>query len=286
LVLYLVLLLRIGFCKLSLQIFILNLFTMFETIVYNVADNVATITLNRPEVYNALNTKLIQEITTAIKTAEADVAVRVVVLTAVGEKSFCAGADLKAGMGGAESLGESLRANYNPMIQAIRNIPKPVIGKLNGLAAGAGCSLALACDLIIAADDTYLCQIFVNIGLMPDAGSTFFLPRLVGIQRAFEIVSTGRKVPTTEAAQIGLIYQVVPRTELENTVGQLVDYYKNAPTQAIGAMKLVLNQSYQSDLTQMLELEAINQDQLGQTHDAAEGIMAFLQKRKAVYMGA
>jgi 2-(1,2-epoxy-1,2-dihydrophenyl)acetyl-CoA isomerase len=258
---------------------------MYQTIIYEAIDGVATITLNRPEVYNALSSQLIQEITAAIQAAEADALVRVVVLTAVGEKAFCAGADLKAGMGGNVSLGESLRTNYNPMIQAIRNIPKPVVCKLNGLAAGAGCSLALACDLIVAADDTYLCQIFVNIGLMPDAGSTFFLPRLVGIQRAFEIVSTGRKVPTTEAAQIGLIHRAVPRTELEGAVGQLVGYYKNAPTQAIGAMKRVLNQSYQSDLAQMLELEAINQDQLGQTHDAAEGIMAFLQKRKAVYKG-
>ncbi len=258
---------------------------MYQTIIYELQDGVATVALNRPEVYNALNAKLIQEITTAIKTAEADAAVRVVVLTAVGEKAFCAGADLKAGMSGGVSLGENLRTNYNPMIEAIRNIPKPVICKLNGLAAGAGCSLALACDLIVATDDTYLCQIFVNIGLMPDAGSTFFLPRLVGMQRAFEIASTGRKVPTTEAAQIGLIYQAVPRTELENTVSQLVDYYKNAPTQAIGVMKRVLNQSYQSDLAQMLELEAVNQDQLGRSHDAAEGIMAFLQKRKAVYKG-
>ncbi len=257
----------------------------YETIIYDLTDGVATITLNRPEVYNALNTKLIQEITEAIQVAENDISVRVVVLTAVGEKSFCAGADLKSGMGGNVSLGESLRANYNPMIEAIRNIPKPVLCKLNGLAAGAGCSLALACDLVIAADDTYLCQIFVNIGLMPDAGSTFFLPRLIGIQRAFEIVSTGRKVPTTEAAQIGLIYQAVPRPVLESTVSQLVEYYKKAPTQAIGTMKRVLNQSFQSDLAQMLELEAAAQDQLGQTHDAAEGIMAFLQKRKAVYKG-
>ncbi len=258
---------------------------MYQTIIYELQDGVATVTLNRPEVYNALSAKLIQEITAAIKMAEADAAVRVVVLTAVGEKAFCAGADLKAGMSGGASLGENLRTNYNPMIESIRNIPKPVICKLNGLAAGAGCSLALACDLIVATDDTYLCQIFVNIGLMPDAGSTFFLPRLVGMQRAFEIASTGRKVPTTEAAQLGLIYQAVSRTELENTVGQLVDYYKNAPTQAIGAMKRVFNQSYQSDLAQMLELEAINQDQLGRSHDAAEGIMAFLQKRKAVYRG-
>jgi 2-(1,2-epoxy-1,2-dihydrophenyl)acetyl-CoA isomerase len=275
------LLLRIGFCKFTVQ----NHPIMYQTILYNSLEGVAQITLNRPEVYNALSTKLLQELTAAILTAETDDTVRVVVLTAAGEKSFCAGADLKSGMSDNMTIGERLRANYNPLILAIRNISKPVICKLNGLAAGAGCSLALACDLVIAADDTYLCQIFVNIGLMPDAGSTFFLPRLIGMQRAFEIVSTGRKVFAPEAAQIGLIYKSAPRNDLEHTVNQMVEYYKNAPTKAIGTMKAVLNQSFQSDLAQMLELEATAQNELGQSSDAAEGIMSFLQKRKAVYKG-
>ena len=258
---------------------------MYETILYEVLENVATITLNRPQVYNALSPTLIQEITKAIQAAEADKSVRVVVMTGIGDKAFCSGADLKAGMTAGMSLGESLRVNYNPMILAIRNIPKPVICKLNGLAAGAGCSLALAADLVIAADDAYLCQIFVNIGLMPDAGSTFFLPRLIGMQRAFEITSTGRKVYAPEAAQIGLIHKAVSRENLDDTVNEIVEYYKNAPTKAIGAMKLALNKSYFSDLETMLELEATSQDQLGMTFDAGEGIMAFLQKRKASYKG-
>ena len=151
---------------------------MYETILYEVLDNVATLTLNRPQVYNALSPTLIQEITKAIQAAEADSTVRVIVMSGVGDKAFCSGADLKAGMSAGISLGQSLRTNYNPMILAIRNIEKPVICKLNGLAAGAGCSLALAADLVVAAEDAYLCQIFVNIGLMPDAGSTFFLPIL------------------------------------------------------------------------------------------------------------
>ena len=258
---------------------------MYETILYEVLENVATITLNRPQVYNALSPTLIQEITKAIQAAEADNNVRVVVMTGIGDKAFCSGADLKAGMTAGMSLGESLRVNYNPMILAIRNIPKPVICKLNGLAAGAGCSLALAADLVIAADDAYLCQIFVNIGLMPDAGSTFFLPRLIGMQRAFEITSTGRKVYAPEAAQIGLIHKAVPRENFDDAVNEIVEYYKNAPTKAIGAMKLALNKSYFSDLETMLELEATSQDQLGMTFDAGEGIMAFLQKRKANYKG-
>ena len=258
---------------------------MYETILYEVLDNVATLTLNRPQVYNALSPTLIQEITKAIQAAEADSTVRVVVMSGVGDKAFCSGADLKAGMSAGISLGQSLRTNYNPMILAIRNIEKPVICKLNGLAAGAGCSLALAADLVVAAEDAYLCQIFINIGLMPDAGSTFFLPRLIGMQRAFEMTSTGRKVYAPEAAQIGLIHKSVPREKLNETVGNIVEYYKNAPTKAIGAMKLALNKSYFSDLETMLEQEAASQDKLGTSYDAGEGIMAFLQKRKANYKG-
>jgi 2-(1,2-epoxy-1,2-dihydrophenyl)acetyl-CoA isomerase len=258
---------------------------MYENITYELSESVATITLNRPQVYNALSPGLIKDITAAIKAAEADHSVRVVVLTGTGNKAFCSGADLKAGMEAGLSLGESLRRNYNPMILAIRNIPKPVVCRLNGLAAGAGCSLALACDVIIAAESAYLCQIFVNIGLMPDAGSTFFLPRLVGMQRAFELTSTGRRIYAPEAAQWGLVGQCVADDLLDEAVSKTVAYYKNAPTKAIGAMKQVLNQAVESDLAKMLEMEAENQDVLSQTSDAAEGIMAFLQKRKATYQG-
>ncbi|TAE36968.1 MAG: 2-(1,2-epoxy-1,2-dihydrophenyl)acetyl-CoA isomerase [Runella slithyformis] len=258
---------------------------MYENITYELSESVATITLNRPQVYNALSPGLIKDITAAIKAAEADHSVRVVVLTGTGNKAFCSGADLKAGMEAGLSLGESLRRNYNPMILAIRNTPKPVVCRLNGLAAGAGCSLALACDVIIAAESAYLCQIFVNIGLMPDAGSTFFLPRLVGMQRAFELTSTGRRIYAPEAAQWGLVGQCVADELLDEAVSKTVAYYKNAPTKAIGAMKQVLNQAVESDLAKMLEMEAENQDVLSQTSDAAEGIMAFLQKRKATYQG-
>ena len=258
---------------------------MYENILYEITDGVARIMLNRPHVYNALSPGLLKDITAAIHATATDDSVRVVVITGAGEKAFCSGADLKEGMGEATSLGESLRQNYNPMILAIRNLPKPVICRLNGVAAGAGCSLALACDLTIASQDAYLSQIFVNIGLMPDAGSTFFLPRLVGIQKAFEIASTGRRVYAPEAVTLGLIHKAVPSSELDIELCDIVNYYRNAPTKAIGAMKQVLNQSLYSNLEQMLELEAERQDQLSHTHDAAEGMMSFLQKRKAVYRG-
>lgn len=258
---------------------------MYDNILYEINDGIARITLNRPHVYNALSPGLLKDITAGVLAAGADENVRVVVLTGAGEKAFCSGADLKEGMGEAKGLGESLRQNYNPMILAIRNLPKPVICRLNGVAAGAGCSLALACDLIIATKDAYLSQIFVNIGLMPDAGSTFFLPRLVGMQKAFEIASTGRRVYAPEAVELGLIHKSVAASELDIELCDIVNYYRAAPTKAIGAMKLAMNQSLFSNLEQMLELEAVHQDQLSQTHDAAEGIMSFLQKRKPVYRG-
>ena len=258
---------------------------MYENILYQTADGVATITLNRPQVHNALSPGLIQDITQAVGNAQADASVRVVVLTGAGDKAFCSGADLKAGMQGGMSLGDSLRANYNPMILAIRAIPKPVVCRMNGLAAGAGCSLALACDVVIASDDAYLCQIFINIGLMPDAGSSYFLPHLVGARLAFELASTGRRVYGPEAERIGLINRSVPPHQLDYALAETLSYYKNAPTQAIGRMKSVLNDAFGLSLAEILEREAENQDELGRTSDAAEGITAFLQKRTATYKG-
>ncbi|GAB3543750.1 enoyl-CoA hydratase/isomerase family protein [Spirosoma fluminis] len=264
---------------------------MYENLLYDVTDGVCRITLNRPQVYNALSPGLIRDVTEAIYTAGTNNTVRVVVLTGAGDKAFCSGADLKEGFanaastGGTLNLGESLRTGYHPMIRAIRNLAKPVVGRINGVAAGAGCSLALACDVVICADEAYFSQIFVNIGLMPDAGSTFFLPRLVGPQRAFELSSTGRRVYGPEAARIGLVNRSVPATELDAAVADVVSYYATAPTLAIGAMKKVLNQSLYSDLDHQLEQEAENQDSLGRSADAAEGIGAFLMKRNANFSG-
>ncbi|GAB4047832.1 enoyl-CoA hydratase/isomerase family protein [Spirosoma litoris] len=264
---------------------------MYENLLYELSDSICRITLNRPHVYNALSPGLIRDITAAIEAAGADEQVRVVVLTGAGDKAFSSGADLKEGItqaassGGQLALGDSLRSTYHPMIRAIRNLPKPVIARVNGVAAGAGCSLALACDVIICADDAYFSQIFVNIGLMPDAGSTFFLPRLIGPQRAFELCSTGRRVYGPEAARLGLVGRSVPAAGLDTAVDEIVAYYAVAPTLAIGAMKKVLNQSLYSDLDHQLNQEADSQDQLGRSADAMEGISAFLMKRKANFSG-
>lgn len=258
---------------------------MYQHLIYQVQNGVCTITLNRPEVYNALNTLLVQEITQAFEVAKADDFVRVVVLTGAGEKAFCSGADLKSGMTNATSLGDSLRKNYNPMILAIRNLPKPVICRLNGTAVGAGCSLALACDMIIAAENAKMSQIFVSIGLIMDAGSSFFLPKLVGSQKAFELCSTGRVVEAQECLALGLVNSVVTPENLDLAVSNMANQYANAATFAIGLIKKVLNQSSFSTLEEMLELEAINQDLAGKTQDFEEGVRAFLQKRKPSFKG-
>ncbi|MBO0933270.1 enoyl-CoA hydratase/isomerase family protein [Fibrella aquatilis] len=263
---------------------------MYENLLYSVENGICRLTLNRPQVYNALSPGLIADVTAAIGAAGDDAAVRVVVLTGAGEKAFCSGADLKAGFANATAgagllLGKSLREGYNPMITAMRNLPKPIVGRVNGVAAGAGCSLALACDVLVCADEAYFSQIFINIGLLPDAGSTFFLPRLVGSLKAFELCSTGRRVYGPEAAQLGLVNKSVAAAELDAAVAELASYYATAPTAAIGAMKKVLNESLFSDLAHMLEQEADNQDRLGQTADAAEGIGSFLMKKPAKFQG-
>ena len=258
---------------------------MYQHLLFENSNGIARITLNRPQVYHALSPALINEITIAVKAAESDESVRVVIITGEGDRAFCSGADLKETAGSGQSAGEILREYYNPMILAIRNMPKPVICRLNGLAVGAGCSLALACDLVIAREDTYLSLLFVQIGLMPDAGATFFLPRLVGMARAFEIASTGRKVYAPEAATIGLIGRSVPAADLDAEVEKAAAYYRSAPTQAIGAMKLVMNESFQSDLAKMQELELINQEHLFKTYDAQEGIASFLQKKSPDFQG-
>lgn len=259
---------------------------MYHHLIYEIEEGICTIRLNRPEVYHALSPELIQEITHAFTQIAYDSAVRVVVITSVGNKAFSSGADLKQGLGNnIGSLGDSLRKGYNPMIMAIRNLDKPVICRLNGIAAGAGCSLALASDMIIASDNAKMSQIFVSIGLIMDAGSSFFLPRLVGSQKAFEICATGRIIEAKECIELGLVNQVVPENQLDETVHALATQFAKAPTKAVGLIKKVLNQSYHATLEQMLALEADCQDEAGKTSDFIEGVTAFLQKRKPNFKG-
>lgn len=256
----------------------------YQFIKYEVTGGVATITLNRPEVYNALNDEITFELQDAVKTVAKDQSVRVVVLTGEG-KAFCSGQDLKASGQTKKSFLDSLHKRYNPLILGMRNLAKPIVCRLNGVAAGAGCSIALACDIIVASEEATLIEVFINIGLVPDSGSSFFLPRLTGMARAFELCSMGNKVKGREAFELGLVNKVVKPDELDAAVKSYTDYFAQAPTRAIGLIKKMLNKSATSTLEEMLEYEAYSQEIAGGTHDHKEGVTAFLEKRKPAFKG-
>ncbi|CAL1521246.1 enoyl-CoA hydratase-related protein [Chitinophaga sp. MM2321] len=251
----------------------------------DIEGSIATITLNRPEVYNAFNDALSYELQEALKQVEKDDSVRVVVLTGAG-KAFCSGQDLKASMEeGKRNLGESLRKRYNPVIRAIRNMPKPVICQLNGVAAGAGCSLALACDVIIASETATMIEIFVNIALVLDSGSSYFLPRTVGYHRAFELATKASKITAAEALQMGLVNKVVAAADLSEAVKAEAAYYAAAPTKAIALMKKMLTKGMTENLDTTLDYEAYCQEIAGNSADHQEGTNAFLEKRKPLFKG-
>lgn len=257
----------------------------YQYLKYHLENGVATITLNRPDVYNALNDEITFEMQDAFKAASKDENVRVVVLTGEG-KAFCSGQDLKAASGDQKrSFLQSLHKRYNPIINAMRSLPKPIICRLNGVAAGAGCSLALACDIIVASEEATLIEVFINIGLVPDSGSSYFLPRLIGMAKAFELCSMGTRVKAIEAVNIGLINKAVPADQLDSAVKSYTDYFANAPTKSIGLIKKMLNKSTTSTLEEMLEYEAYCQEIAGSSHDYKEGVNAFLEKRKPNFTG-
>jgi 2-(1,2-epoxy-1,2-dihydrophenyl)acetyl-CoA isomerase len=248
-------------------------------------DGIGTITLNRPDVYNALNDEITYELQDALKAVAKDDQIRVVVLTGEG-KAFCSGQDLKASSGQEKrSFIESLHKRYNPIIRAMRNLPKPIVCRLNGVAAGAGCSLALACDIIVASEEATLIEVFINIGLVPDSGSSYFLPRLVGMAKAFELCTMGSRVKAAEAVAMGLVNKAVPADQLDAAVREYTTYFSKAPTKAIGLIKKMLNKSATSTLDEMLEYEAYSQEIAGSTADYKEGVAAFLEKRKPGFLG-
>ena len=258
---------------------------MFEFLKYDVKDGVATITLNRPDVYNALNNEITYELQAAFKDAKRNNEVRVVVLTGEG-KAFCSGQDLKASSAEPNrSFSDSIHKRYNPIIKAIRNLPKPVICRLNGVAAGAGCSFAIACDIVVASESAKLIEVFVNIGLVLDSGSSYFLPRLLGSSKAFELATMGTRVSGKEAEAMGLINKCVPHESLDEAVKVYTDYYAKAPTKAVCLMKKMLNKSQGATLSEMLDYEAYNQDIAGATFDHKEGVQAFLDKRLPEFKG-
>lgn len=259
---------------------------MYTCLLYDVRDGVATITLNRPDVFNAFNDPQSYELQDALKQVARDATVRAVVLTGAG-RAFCSGQDLKAAQGEEKrSFYDSLHKRYNPIIRAMRSLPKPIIGRLNGVAAGAGCSLALACDALIASTDASLIEVFINIGLVPDSGSSYFLPRMVGTLKAFELCTLGSKVSAEEALRLGLVNQVVAPEQLDEATYALAARYAAAPTKSIGLIKQMLNKASASTLDEVLDYEAYCQQIAGESDDYKEGVQAFLEKRKPQFRGA
>src|SRR5438128_9048309 len=259
---------------------------MNEVILSTLDAGVLTLTLNRPEALNALNRELTSALRDGMEAAARDRGVGAVILTGAG-RAFSAGADLKDVSAryeaGDSDLGADLRANYTPMIRAVRACPKPVIAALNGTAAGAGLSLALACDLRLAAAGTQLIVVFVRVGLVPDAGSLFFLTRMLGLSKATELAITGDPGNADEALRLGLVVAVVPPDQLMPAATERARHLAAGPRQTYALIKRGMEQALHLDLEQTLELESQLQALAAETPDAQEAIRAFLEKRKPVF---
>jgi 2-(1,2-epoxy-1,2-dihydrophenyl)acetyl-CoA isomerase len=260
-----------------------------DTILHALADGVVTITLNRPDKLNAFTDEMLAALGEALKAAERDPATRCVVLTGAG-RGFSAGQDLSSvrdrDAGGGMSFREHLEKTYNPIIQRLRTMEKPVIGAINGVAAGAGASVALACDLRVCAESASFVQAFIGVGLVPDSGSTWFMTHLVGYPRAFELAITGQKLGAAEALAAGLVNRVVPAEELLPAVNELAGRLAQAPTRAIGLTKRAMNRALTTRLEEALAYEAMLQEIAGRTADHREGVSAFLEKRAPKFSGA
>jgi 2-(1,2-epoxy-1,2-dihydrophenyl)acetyl-CoA isomerase len=248
-------------------------------------NGILTITLDRPDALNAFDRAMKEELLAALKAADRDREVRVVVITGAG-RAFCAGQDLKERQEpGATDLGTELRARYNPLILAMRRLDKPIIGAINGVAAGAGFSLALACDMRIASESASFIQAFGRVGLVPDSGSTWFLPRLVGPARAAELIFTGEPLDAATAERIGLVNRVVPAGRLLLEAHALANRLAQQAPRALALAKRALQRSLESGLEAQLEYEAQLQAIAGRSRDHAEGVAAFVEKRPASFTG-
>jgi 2-(1,2-epoxy-1,2-dihydrophenyl)acetyl-CoA isomerase len=261
----------------------------YETILVEKTDQVTRITLNRPASLNSFNDKMGEEFYSALKDAERDEDTRCLIITGAG-RAFSAGEDvsgLKERYSGDShpSLGDHLRKKYHPMILRIRSMEKPIIARINGIAAGSGASIALACDIRIASEEAGLKQAFIGVGLVPDSGSSYFLTQTLGPGRALELIMTGRTVGAKEAETLGLVNQVVPAAELDEAVNSTAGKLASGPTKALGLSKRIVNQVSRLELPDALEYEAQNQDIAGKTQDHLEAVRAFLEKRKPNFSG-
>ena len=260
---------------------------MHETIQFDIEAGIARLTLNRPDKLNSFNVRMHEEVREALSSLVAGSA-RVLVLTGAG-RGFCAGQDLGdrsvAPGGQAVDLGESIDKYYKPLVLALRNLPMPVIAAVNGVAAGAGANLALACDLVIAARSAAFVQSFARLGLVPDSGGTWSLPRLIGTARALGLTLLGDKVPAEQAAAWGMIWQCVDDAELSSTVDSLARWLAAAPTLGLAATKRAIHGGWGRTMEQQLDVERDLQRELGGSADYAEGVAAFAQKRTPQFKG-
>jgi len=259
----------------------------YETILFSVSGSVARLTLNRPDRLNSFNTVMHGEVRAALGSLKGSDA-RVLILTGAG-RGFCAGQDLGdravAPGGAAVDLGESIEKNYKPLVMTLRNLPMPVIAAVNGVAAGAGANIALACDLVIAARSASFVQAFSKLGLVPDSGGTWVLPRLIGTARAMGLAFLGDKLPAEQAAQWGLIWRCVEDAELAATVDVIAQQFASAPTLGLARTKQAIYEGWGRTLEAQLDVERDYQRELGYSADYAEGVAAFTQKRPPQFKG-
>ncbi len=248
-------------------------------------NNVCEIKLNRPEVFNSFNKAMALALQKALDECEKNDDVRAIVITGEG-KAFCAGQDLaEATDSNGPELKMIVKEHYNPIIERIRNIEKPIIAAVNGVAAGAGANIALACDITIAKKSASFIQAFSKIGLIPDSGGTFFLPRIIGAQKALALMMTGDKISAEEAEKMNMIYQAVEDEVFESVVIDFAEKLATMPTRGLGLTKRAVNQSFSNSLSEQLSVEEELQTEAGKTHDFNEGVTAFMEKRKPVFTG-
>jgi 2-(1,2-epoxy-1,2-dihydrophenyl)acetyl-CoA isomerase len=249
------------------------------------AGAVATVTLDRPDALNALTVPLKEGLVEAFRAVAADDAVRAVVLTGAG-RAFCAGQDLHERLQpDALPLADEIRARYNPLIRAMRALPKPIVAAVNGVAAGAGASLAFACDIRIASEDASFLLAFGRVGLIPDSGATWLLPRLIGGAKAAELALTTDPLSAADAERLGLVARVVPAADLLRQAGAIAERLADGAPVALAMTKEALERSWDSSFEEQLEMEADLQGRAGSTADHAEGIAAFIERRRAVFRG-
>jgi 2-(1,2-epoxy-1,2-dihydrophenyl)acetyl-CoA isomerase len=260
----------------------------YEHLIWEQEGGVGRITLNRPETLNAWHSAFGRELRAALETEAADESVRALLITGAG-RAFSSGADLKSGFDAADDgkpdLRKELHELYHPIISDVRGLEKPVVAAVNGPAVGIGASLALACDIVLAAESAYFGLAFVNIGLMPDGGSTLFVPAAAGKARAFQMALLGERVPADRALEWGLVNFVHPDDALMGEAGALVEKLASGPTRSYAASKRALNRMLYSDLEGQLDLEAELQHALARTDDFQEGVLAFVEKRDARFAG-